>query len=138
MCRAFTARTPMMENAMRFAPLTVALLLAGSACSAAPQQSGQAGAASPAPLKTLPRNAPDYGVTNVPATTGRANLPETAPPFASAVLATFDQPFAMAFLPRGDLLVTEKAGKLKVLTVDRKIAEITGVPAGASGRTSGR
>jgi glucose/arabinose dehydrogenase len=130
-----------MENAMRAASLTAALLLAGTACSAAPQQTGQAGTESPAavptPAQKLPRNAPDYGVTNVPATTGRANLPDTSPPFATATIGTFDQPFAMAFLPRGDLLVTEKAGRLKVLTVDRKVAEITGVPKVAVGGQGG-
>jgi glucose/arabinose dehydrogenase len=122
---------------MRAALLTFGLLLAGTACSAAPQPTTQGGGDSSAPMKQLPRNAPDYGVANKPAATGRANLPETAPPFASAVLATFDQPFAMAFLPRGDLLVTEKAGRLKVFTVDHKIAEISGVPKVATGGQGG-
>ncbi|MDB5676963.1 MAG: PQQ-dependent sugar dehydrogenase [Sphingomonas bacterium] len=118
---------------MRIAPLTVALLLAGTACSAAPQQAGQTGSESPAPApnpaQKLPRNAPDYGVTNVPATSGKANLPDSAPPFASAQIGQFDQPFAMAFLPDGQLLVTEKPGHLKLRAADGSVRDIAGVPA---------
>ncbi|MES2044770.1 MAG: PQQ-dependent sugar dehydrogenase [Pseudomonadota bacterium] len=118
---------------MRVASLTAALLLAGTACSAAPQQTGQAGTESPAPApnpaQKLPRNAPDYGVTNVPATSGRANLPDSAPPFASAQIGQFDQPFAMALLPDGRLLVTEKPGHLKLRASDGSVRDIAGVPA---------
>jgi glucose/arabinose dehydrogenase len=123
----------MMENAMRIAPLTAVLMLAGTACSAAPQQAGQGGSESPAPApnpaQKLPRNAPDYGVTNVPATSGKANLPDSAPPFASTQIGQFDQPFAMAFLPDGQLLVTEKPGHLKLRATDGSVRDIAGVPA---------
>jgi len=39
-------------------------------------------------------------------------------PFRSAVVATFDSPWAMAFLPDGSMLVTEKAGKMTLLSAD--------------------
>jgi aldose sugar dehydrogenase len=113
--------------------LTLASLLAGAACSAAPQQGNTAAP----PLRQLPRNAPDYGVTNVPATSGRANLPEAAPPFASAQIGQFDQPFAMAFLPDGALLVTEKAGHLKLRAPNGGVTDLPGVPAVARGGQGG-
>jgi glucose/arabinose dehydrogenase len=39
------------------------------------------------------------------------------PPFTSTPVATFDEPWAMTFLPDGRLLVTEKAGRLWVQDV---------------------
>jgi glucose/arabinose dehydrogenase len=51
-------------------------------------------------------------------------------PFAVKAIAEFDEPWAMAFLPDGRLLVTEKAGRL--LVVDdkgNKSPPVSGVPA---------
>src|SRR6187551_2357781 len=39
-------------------------------------------------------------------------------PFATTVIADFDEPWAMAFLPDGRLLISEKRGALKLHTVD--------------------
>ncbi|MFA5966035.1 MAG: PQQ-dependent sugar dehydrogenase [Sphingomonas sp.] len=127
----------MTENAMRACLLTTAIMLAGTACSASPQAGGQNGEANPAPLTKLPRNAPDSAIANVPATTGRANLPDSAPPFSLTPIGQYDAPFAMAFLPRGDLLVTEKAGRLKLRTTGGVVADVGGVPKVAVGGQGG-
>jgi len=77
----------------------------------------------------LPENAPlDPALKNVPATTGRANLTPSAPAFAFTQIGKFDSPFAMAFLPDGQLLVTEKTGHLKLRATNGSVTEIAGVP----------
>jgi glucose/arabinose dehydrogenase len=48
--------------------------------------------------------------------------------FTSTELADFDEPWAMAFLPDGRLLVSEKRGALKLYDPDGATAEISGVP----------
>jgi glucose/arabinose dehydrogenase len=51
-------------------------------------------------------------------------------PFATTPVAEFNEPWAMAFLPDGRLLVTEKRGALKLYSFETKQAgEVTGVPA---------
>lgn len=67
-----------------------------------------------------------------------APVAEDAKPFAVKEIARFDQPWAMAFLPDGRLLVTEKPGKLKLLDPNTgKSGEITGVPQVAYGGQGG-
>lgn len=56
----------------------------------------------------------------------RAPVAETKGAFAVTPLATLDAPWAIAVLPRGGVLVTEKAGKLKL--IDSTVKEVTGVP----------
>ena len=111
--------------------LEIALLMAIAAiaaCSASPSDGGQ----------SVPRNSPlEPNIVNMPATTGRANLTPTAPPFAIAEIGNFDEPFAMAFLPDGRLLVTEKAGRLKLRGTDGAVADIAGVPPVAKGGQGG-
>ena len=49
--------------------------------------------------------------------------------FTSTQVADFDDPWALTFLPDGRLLVTEKAGALKIVNVDDgTMAEVAGVP----------
>ncbi|WP_375380465.1 PQQ-dependent sugar dehydrogenase [uncultured Sphingomonas sp.] len=92
-----------------------------------------------ATAQSLPRDAPtDPTHRNVPATTGRANLPESAQlPFTVETIGTFDEPFAMNFLPDGRLMVTEKAGKLKIRGTDGSVLAISGVPPVAKGGQGG-
>ncbi|WP_374147193.1 PQQ-dependent sugar dehydrogenase [Sphingomonas sp. 28-63-12] len=78
--------------------------------------------------QSLPRNAPQLGLRNIPATAGRANIGETRPPFATTRLAHFEEPFALAFLPDGGVLVTEKAGHLRARWADGEIVEVSGAP----------
>jgi len=53
----------------------------------------------------------------------------TAKPFQVTAVATLDSPWAMTFLPDGRTLITEKAGKLRIVTRDGKIsAPLTGIP----------
>lgn len=60
------------------------------------------------------------------------------PPFKSTEVARFNQPWAMAFLPDGRLLVTEKQGRLRLIDVaSGAIGEISGVPAVAYGGQGG-
>lgn len=51
---------------------------------------------------------------------------ETKGAFTVTPLATLDAPWAIAVLPRGGVLVTEKAGKLKL--VDGTVKDVAGVP----------
>lgn len=67
-----------------------------------------------------------------------APVAEDARPFAVKEIARFDQPWAMAFLPDGRLLVTEKPGKLKLLDPNTgKTGDIAGVPQVAYGGQGG-
>lgn len=50
-------------------------------------------------------------------------------PFEIEVVATFDEPWAMSFLPDGRMLVTEKAGNLFLVSADGEKQAISGVPA---------
>jgi aldose sugar dehydrogenase len=64
---------------------------------------------------------------DAPSQPGATSRPER--PFDTAVVADFDAPWAMTFLPDGRLLVTEKAGKLKLLDpASRQMGEVAGVP----------
>lgn len=51
------------------------------------------------------------------------------PPFASTSFGTFNEPWAMTFLPDGRLLVTEKSGQLRLFnTTTKTTGTVTGVP----------
>jgi glucose/arabinose dehydrogenase len=51
------------------------------------------------------------------------------PPFTTTPVAEFNEPWAMAFLPDGRLLVTEKRGALKLYSIERdRAVDVMGVP----------
>lgn len=58
-------------------------------------------------------------------------------PFTASEVATFDEPWAMTFLPDGGLLVTEKTGRLLLRERDGSIVEVQGVPQVAYGGQGG-
>ena len=67
----------------------------------------------------------------LPTTAFAAKAIQDAPakkPFAAQEVATFNEPWAMAFLPDGRLLVSEKRGTLKLVGADGKVGEVSGVP----------
>ena len=129
--------------------LLIAALLVGTACSTQndpakatnlQQQSTSRVDAMPQPkgaTDPVPNNAPKATVKNVDATTGRANIAEIKPPFAISTIGNFDSPFAMAFLPDARLLVTEKAGKLKLRGTDGSVTDVAGVPSVEAGGQGG-
>src|SRR4051812_24954750 len=83
-----------------------------------------------APVETAPPNVPEFK----PAFAGQTRAPaiHTRTPFEVTELAgDFDQPWALAFLPDGRLLVTEKQdGELFLLSADgkEKSPPVEGVP----------
>jgi glucose/arabinose dehydrogenase len=87
-------------------PAALAALLALAACADADGVEPANGNASAAPA--------------APAQDGR--------PFRVEILGRFDQPWAMAFLPNGTLLVTERGGRLKLRTGDGSVLDVSGVP----------
>jgi glucose/arabinose dehydrogenase len=66
------------------------------------------------------------GIAADKATTAPAASPI---PFAITEIASFDEPWAMCFLPDGRLLVTEKKGALKLVEPGGRIGNISGMPA---------
>lgn len=61
---------------------------------------------------------------------GAANLPASDAPFATASIATFDNPWAMAFLPASSIaVVTEKPGKIWLVNVTNGAKQqVSGAP----------
>ena len=104
--------------------LAAALLLAATACQ------GEARA----PADAVPANAApavDAASADAPAATGDR-------PFDVDVIAVFDEPWAMSFLPDGRLLVTEKKGRLKLVDVESGASrEVGGTPEVAYGGQGG-
>lgn len=58
-------------------------------------------------------------------------------PFQVAEIGQFDSPFALAFLPDGRLLVTEKEGAMKLRAADGTVRDVAGVRPVAAGGQGG-
>ena len=71
-------------------------------------------------------------VDGVDTANGNAAAPGTEAaagrPFQVEILNTFDEPWAMAFLPNGTLLVSQKSGALRLRAHDGRLLEVAGVP----------
>ncbi len=59
----------------------------------------------------------------------QGNAAMAEPPFALTQVAVFNEPWAMAFLPDGRALVTEKAGRLKLWREGEAAVDVSGTPA---------
>lgn len=57
-----------------------------------------------------------------------SRAPNPTKPFIETAIATFDTPWALAFLPDGRMLVTEKAGRLFLVTQAGAKRQLAGVP----------
>ena len=113
-------------------------ILAVAACSADAQVPGQA--------VTGPQVHPDYGVppnapNQKPAFAGQTDAPEAKSTVAFDVVPVIDgaltNPWGLAFLPDGRMLITEKPGRLRIVTADGKVSEpVAGLPM-VDGRSQG-
>jgi glucose/arabinose dehydrogenase len=122
-------------NTLAASTMVLAALLAASACSdpaaaadPAPDQQQQAAKAAGAPVAQAPPNKKDAK----PAFPQQTRAPEqksNVKLVTTTIADDLDEPWAIALLPTGDLLVTERTGKLWRFTREGKRNEVTGVPA---------
>lgn len=112
-----------------FLAASAAVLVLAAACGANGKDGAQEPAATGAPVETRPPNNPDQ----TPAFDGqtRASSVSTTLAMQHAVVAEgLEHPWGLALLPDGRWLVTEKPGRLRVVTAEGAIgAPIAGLPA---------
>ncbi len=133
---AKTAAAPSRSAAAR---PTVVLANRRAVSDPAPAAQPAASAAPAVPAVPATQRA-EVGLAAVTRVTGGPSPPRALPdpPFFSTEVARFNEPWAMAFLPDGRLLITEKSGKLRLLNVaTQQKSEVTGVPAVAYGGQGG-
>jgi glucose/arabinose dehydrogenase len=113
---------------MRKSLLTASAALAAAlvACGPAPAQPGQAAGA---PVETRAANAPEQkpafaGQTRAPGLSSKTQGQYTT------LASGLNHPWGIAFLPTGEILVTERAGRLRILSKDGKLSPaVAGLPA---------
>ncbi len=113
---------------MRTSLLTAASALAAAlvACGPAPAQTGSTPGA---PVETRPPNAPEQKPAFANQTRAPGLSSNTQGQYQT-LASGLDHPWGMAFLPAGEILVTERAGRLRVLTKDGKLSPpVAGLPA---------
>lgn len=115
---------------MRNLLLTTALAVVLAACGGTDSVAQSAAPSAPGgePWETRPANAP----SQTPAFPGQTRAPEVSADVAYEVVTVaegLDKPWAIAFLPDGRMLVTEKPGRLRIITAAGEVSEpVTGLP----------
>ena len=116
-----------MKNLLLTTALAAVLAACGGADSAA-QSPAAAQAEGGQPWETRPANAP----SQTPAFPGQTRAPEVSADVAfevETVAEGLNKPWAIAFLPDGRMLVTEKPGRLRIVTAQGELSEpVTGLP----------
>ena len=107
----------MTRPAHPFRPMVLALALMG--CGGDDGDARENGGIAPVPVPT-----PSATATGTP-----PPAPVTTTAVTQTPVATFQNPWAMTFLPDGRLLVTEKPGRLRLVTTAGQISTVAGVPA---------
>jgi len=114
---------------MRILPIAVtALALAACGAETTTAQTPAATAGKAASVETRPANAP----SQTPAFPGQTRAPLVSANVAFDVVTVaegLEKPWGLAFLPGGEMLVTEKPGRLRIVGKDGKLsAPVAGLP----------
>src|SRR5918998_6813661 len=100
---------------------TVLPLIVASAVAVGAQQGG-------GPVDPRPANDPNQK----PAFAGQTDAPERKSKVSFDVVTVIEglvNPWSVAFLPNGKMLITERPGRLRIVTADGKLSEpLTGLP----------
>jgi len=115
---------------MRTSLLTASALAAALvACGPAPAQPGATPGQAGAPVETRAPNAPEQKPAFANQTRAPGLNSNTQGQYAT-LASGLDHPWSLAFLPSGEMLVTERAGRLRVLAKDGKLSPaVAGLPA---------